>query len=93
MCIRDRDGCIDKRLSLAAGVYTLQDVLDLVHKDFPELNGKVPAGNPGVRGVTADELFSFNNDETKKVLGFKFIDFQKSAHDSIAQILDAERRS
>lgn len=86
-----KEECIGKRLSLVENVFTLQDILDLIHTDFPDLSGNVPVRAPVSNEKMPKELFGFNNDESKKILGFKFYDFKTSVHDSIKQILDAQK--
>lgn len=88
-----KDECIGKRLSLTSGTFSIQRILNVIHKDFPELNGKVPVGAPDLVEESADDIFDFSNEETKKALGFEFIDFKTSVDDSTRQILDAERKN
>ena len=78
MCIRD-------------SMYTVQDILDYIHKNFPELAKIVQVGKPGSRDEALKNSFKFNNDETKKVLGFQFIPLETTLHDSLKQIDDAKK--
>lgn len=80
----------NKRLLLNAGRVCGQDVLDVLNEDFPELKGKIPVGEKGAGKAIAESLCKIVNDDTKKILGFQFIDLKTSVDDTVQQILDVK---
>ncbi|CAK7902498.1 putative NADPH-dependent methylglyoxal reductase Grp2p [[Candida] anglica] len=76
-----------KRLILHTDRFSSQGVLDILNENFPALKGKLPVGKPGTSKEDTDKLATINNDFTRKVLGFKFIDFKKCIVDSVEQVL------
>jgi NADPH-dependent methylglyoxal reductase len=80
-----------KRLVLASGRFVFQDVLDIIHKDFPEKAKakQLPVGNPGSSKEVIANAAKLNFAETDRVLGFKYIDFETCVVDSVKQIFDA----
>ncbi|KAG5419852.1 GRE2 [Candida metapsilosis] len=80
----------NERLILVAGSFTEQSIVDLINKKFPQLD--LPKGKPGSDAqVIKENLATVDNSKTKEILGFKFIDLDKSVTDSVQQILDAKK--
>lgn len=73
------------RLLLSEDFFAAQDILDVIHKHFPEI--KVPVGKPGTGKDLRAENNKLDNSKTKKLLGFKFIDLEACIVDSINQLL------
>lgn len=82
-----------QRLLLWEEGFTSQEVYDIIHKHFSELNGKIPKGTPGsgVKPIGLDSTTPIDNTKTRKLLGFPFINLEKSVVDSIAQVLRANK--
>ncbi|CAD1813522.1 putative NADPH-dependent methylglyoxal reductase GRP2 [Candida parapsilosis] len=79
-----------QRLILAAGTFTEQSIVDLINAKFPNLN--LPKGEPGADlKIKKEGLASVDNSKTKEILGYEFIDLDKSVTDSVQQILDAKK--
>lgn len=81
---------IGKRLSMVSGMFSSQGVLDIVNEDFPQLKGKIPVGKPGTDATLIAKHCTVINDETKKLLGFEFIDLKQCIDDTVKQILEYE---
>ena len=50
--------------------------------------GKITEGDPASENETLDNMMSFNNDKTKKLLGFDFIPLRKSIDDTVNQLFE-----
>lgn len=83
---------VGQRLLLWEEGFTSQEVLDIIHKHFPELNDKLPKGTPGsgVKPVGIDDKTAIDNAKTRKLLG-SFINLEKSVVDTVAQVLRANK--
>lgn len=86
-----KEEAIGQRLILHGGKFAYQDIADILNEDFICLKGKIPVGKPqtGVLGV-GEQGCVVDNSNTKKILGFEFIDLRKTIHDTAAQILRHE---
>lgn len=82
-----RDDIKGQRLLLANGNFSAQDIIDQLNEDFDVLRGKIPVGEPQSGAQHKPITCSINNDKTKKALGFEFISFKKTIHDTAEQIL------
>lgn len=88
-----KDNTVGKRLGLSDGKFDTQDIADILNKDFPQLKNKIAAGDkPGQGAHVTNANSTFDNSKTKELLGFKFIDLEKTIHDTAAQILKKEGR-
>lgn len=72
------------RLLMSEEFFAAQDILDILHKHYPDI--KVPVGKPGSGKEVLAQSNKIDNSKTKKLLGFKFIDLEKSIVDSIDQL-------
>ena len=82
------ENTVGKRLGLASEKFDCQDIVDVLNKDFPQLVGKIPVGDEPGNGASVTKPNSkFDTSRTREILGFKFITFEKSIHDTAAQIL------
>ncbi|RCK67830.1 putative NADPH-dependent methylglyoxal reductase GRP2 [Candida viswanathii] len=74
-----------KRLLLVEEMYNGQGLLNVINKNFPELN--LPKGDPSKAKMENPD--KWNSDETKKILGFEYIGLEQSVVDSVKQILES----
>lgn len=79
-----------QRLFLTTGHFTQQDILDVLHEKFPKQSEKIPVGSPGSQKEDVEKRSKFNNDRTRKILGFTPIPVKKTIADSVEQILRVE---
>lgn len=85
------ENTVGQRLGLADGKFDAQDIADILNENFPQLKNKIATGDkPGQGAHVTDVNSTFDNSKTKEILGFKFIDLQKTIHDTAAQILKKE---
>lgn len=77
-----------KRLLVSEGRFVPQQIVDYINKDFPQLKGKITAGNPG-QYPDFNALSKIDNSKTREILGFDFINLETTVKDSVQQILDA----
>lgn len=89
----ESEDTINKRLYLTNGHFSTQMMLDIVNKNFPELKGKIPIGNPGTGSQDILTLAKMSNDATRQILNFDFNSLEKVVADTVAQILDARKRT
>lgn len=81
-----KEDAIGQRLLLAAGPVTTEKILNIIKKDFSQI--ELPTLNESEK-PDWDKIESIiNNDKTKKILGFKFIDLEKSVDDTVSQIVN-----
>ncbi|CCC66898.1 hypothetical protein NCAS_0A03400 [Naumovozyma castellii] len=80
--------CAGERLSLSTSMFCTQSILNVINEDFPQLKGKITEGDPASENETLDNMMSFNNDKTKKLLGFDFIPLRKSIDDTVNQLFE-----
>ncbi|CCC69823.1 hypothetical protein NCAS_0D02420 [Naumovozyma castellii] len=85
-----KDECAGERLSLYGGMFSTQDFLDIINEDFPQLKGKIPVGKPGTGKDVIENSYKINNERTKKLLGFEFINKRDCVDASVQQILETE---
>lgn len=89
----ENDNVINKRLFMINDRFSTQMMLDILNKNFPELQGKIPVGNPGSGPDDISTLSKFNNDETRKLLEFKFISLEDSVTDTVSQIFKVKNKT
>lgn len=89
----ESEDTINKRLYLTNGHFSTQMMLDIMNKNFPELKGKIPIGNPGTGSQDILTLAKMSNDATRQILDFDFNSLEKVVVDTVAQILDARKRT
>lgn len=77
----------NERLILNAGRFAGQDLLDVVHAEFPQL-GRIPKGEPGTGSKVP--FCKIDNSRTLRLLGWDLIGLRQSVRDSIQQIIDAK---
>lgn len=85
----ENDELAGKRLFPTNGAFIGQSVLDVIHKNFPELDGQVGKGNSeGVEKFIADYLPLYDISKTHEITGIReFITFEQTIKDSASQIL------
>ncbi|KAI9736802.1 MAG: methylglyoxal reductase (NADPH-dependent) gre2 [Claussenomyces sp. TS43310] len=78
-----------QRYFCTAGRYSYQQICDIIRKDFPELREVTPKGNPGepISGV-----FEVDNTKIREQLGIKFRTLEESIHDTVAELLAAQKK-
>lgn len=76
-----------KRLLLANTKFSLQDIVDVINKNFPELNGKITKGIPGNGSSAVENIATLDNSESKRLLNFEFRPFEETVCDTVSQIL------
>ncbi|KAL1895829.1 methylglyoxal reductase (NADPH-dependent) gre2 [Ceratocystis pirilliformis] len=80
-----------QRLFTTAGYYSNQKIAKIVYDNFPEKRHLLP--NPEAAGEksTAD-LFKFNNEKTKQILGFEWTPLEKTIKDLAQSLIDLESK-
>ncbi|CEP63349.1 SDR family oxidoreductase LALA0_S08e00386g [Lachancea lanzarotensis] len=79
-----------QRLGVNSGQFNSKDLSEILSQNFPQLKGKLPKTTD--EGANKTEPYAkFDTSKTKKILGFEFINLEKSVCDTAKQILDAEK--
>lgn len=73
-----------KRLYMTNGKFSVQMMLDAVHKNFPGLS--IPKGKPGHGEQDVAHMAETINEKTRELLQFDFIPFEKVIVDTVQQI-------
>lgn len=82
----EKDDAKNERLFLSSNKFTMQVALDIVRKNFPELRQQLPIGEAG-QDLNKFVTTTVDNSKTRSILGFELIDLEKSATDTVAQVL------
>ncbi|CAX43882.1 oxidoreductase, putative [Candida dubliniensis CD36] len=81
----------NKRLLLIQDFYNDQKLLNIINKNFPQLN--LPKGEFIKGEINKSNLKnSWNTIKTKTIFGDKYIEIEKSVIDSVNQILEAKNK-
>lgn len=75
-----------KRLFMNNDTFSIQMIIDVIHKRFPEY--KIPKGTPGSGEQDIATLGKKVNSKTREVLGFEFVAFEEMIVDIVSQIRD-----
>ncbi|CUM57092.1 unnamed protein product [Debaryomyces tyrocola] len=86
----ENDKITNERLLVSAGSFDNQDIIDIIHKNFPQLAEKLPKGNTD--GGDTTNLMKLDTKRTRELLRFEYISLEKIIVDSVKQILDAQKK-
>lgn len=78
----------DARLLISECSFAAQDILDILNQHYKQLKGKLPVGKPGSKPA---ELWKIDNSNTRRLLGFEFIQLKQSVVDSVDQLFRARK--
>lgn len=89
----EKEEAKNERLFLVSDYFTSQTILDVLHSKFPKQTENVPVGTPGSdKEDIKTKITRFNNDKTRKILGFQLITPEQTIADSAEQILKVEAK-
>lgn len=71
-----------KRIFVTSGYYSNQEIVDVIRKNFPEYEDRLPAEDYAGAGIPK-EYFKIDNSRAKKLLGGEFTPFEKSITDLV----------
>ena len=83
----EKDSAKNQRLVMTAGDFSGQEIADIIHKNFAEASKDVPVGKPGTGPQLRTNMSKSNFSKTENILGFKYIDLEKSVIDSVQQVI------
>jgi nucleoside-diphosphate-sugar epimerase len=88
----ENQGVSNKRVLIARGNWSYQQVADILHERFPELKDRVPRGTPG-QAWPAGGVYGVDNSLSTEVLGLKYQrTLEDIAVDMANVLLDAEKK-
>lgn len=79
-----------QRLFMTTSHFTQQDILDVLHKKFPEQSKNIPVGKPGSQKEDVGKRSILVNEKTRKILGFSLMPVEQTIADSVEQIYKVE---
>ena len=75
------------RLFATAGRYAHRQAIDVVRKEFPEYEDRLPSvDKKGGEALSLDATFKYDNQETLDILNIDWISFEKSTSDLIKSL-------
>ena len=80
-----------KRWFITPGYFQGQEVLDVIYKHFPELNGKIASGTPLAEEQIEQDLLTYAQVDTSvtvKESGLKYTDFETCIVDTVNSLLE-----
>ena len=75
-----------KRFFATAGYFSNKQIVDIIRKNFPEYNDKLPAENAKGGDYPEGGIFKINNKRIQEILGLKFISFEQSVVDTVKSL-------
>lgn len=81
-----------KRLLLANTKFALQDIVDSINTNFPDLRGKIPSGLVGNGREVVKHIATLDNSSSRELLSFEFIPFDETVKDTVSQLLKKSSR-
>ncbi len=84
-----REEAIGQRWLPISGKWVLQNSLDLIHKNFPELTDKIAKGQPGKGFELIQSMAGYDVSKTIQQSGItEFVSIEQSTIDAVRQVLD-----
>ena len=83
----EKNETVGQRLLLANAPFSSAGILDIIEKDFPNLKSELPKLDKSKSPKFEETESVVNNEKTRRILGFKFIDLKKSVDDTIKQLV------
>ena len=82
-------GAANKRFIITNGPFQYQQICNLVREKFPQLQDRVPLGNPD---EPLPEFYRLNHERATKELGIKWISFEDTFKDAVDNLLALEKK-
>jgi len=79
----ERPEAAGKRFFITAGSHRNSDIADIIKKNFPDLQGKLP---DKYERDPAEDPFKFDNSRSKEVLGIEYTSLEKSITDLVKSL-------
>ncbi|KAF2091590.1 putative cinnamoyl-CoA reductase [Saccharata proteae CBS 121410] len=81
------DGAAGQRYFITSGVYSNQQVCDIIRKNFPQLAERVPEGTPG---APLADFWRTDTGKAERELGIEFTPLEKTIVDTVNNLLELE---
>ncbi|KAG2734929.1 hypothetical protein G9P44_001143 [Scheffersomyces stipitis] len=85
----ENDEAKGKRIITYSGRFHSQTILNIIRDNFADLRDKLPVGIPSNGDVS--ESVAWDDQKSKKILGFEFIDIEKTVIDTVNQLIRANK--
>lgn len=76
----------NKRFFITAGYFSNKELVEIVRKNFPELEGELPGKEVKGGDYPKEGLYKYNNSRTVEVLGIKFRTLEESIVDLVKSL-------
>ncbi|KAK6456379.1 protein induced by osmotic stress [Scheffersomyces xylosifermentans] len=83
----EKDEAKGQRIITVSGKFNSQLILNIIRKNFPELQERLPIGNP--EDIDLSNIPNLKNTKSRELLGIDYIDFETSVNDAIEQVIKA----
>jgi nucleoside-diphosphate-sugar epimerase len=80
------DEAADKRFFITAGYFSNKEVCEIIRRNFPEYEKKLPGKDVKGGDYPKGGVYKFNNSRTVKVLGIKFRSLEESVVDTVKSL-------
>ncbi|SMN22855.1 similar to Saccharomyces cerevisiae YOL151W GRE2 3-methylbutanal reductase and NADPH-dependent methylglyoxal reductase (D-lactaldehyde dehydrogenase) [Maudiozyma saulgeensis] len=88
----EEENLANERLFVTSGAFDVQDILNYLNADFPQLEGKIPIGSPDKAVEHHPPGAVVDNKKTRELLGFQLRTLKDCIDDTTIQVLKHEGR-
>lgn len=88
----EQDNLVEKRVFVTSGAFAIQDILNHLNADFPQLKGKIPVGTPSEAIEKNPPGAVVENKKTRELLGFQLRSLKDCVDDVTNQVLRYESK-
>ncbi|KAI9820201.1 MAG: methylglyoxal reductase (NADPH-dependent) gre2 [Pycnora praestabilis] len=79
-------GAANKRFFITAGYFSNKEIADIIRKNFPDLESKLPTQSTKGGEYPEDGIYKYDNSSVTEVLGIKFSSLEKSVVDTVKSL-------
>jgi nucleoside-diphosphate-sugar epimerase len=83
-------GVGNRRYLITVGSHGNQEICDIMRKEFPQLDQKIPLGHPGKHSLP-EGFFKIDNRASREVLGITYRPFAETIADTARSLLEVEK--
>lgn len=77
---------------LCTGNFTYRQFVDALREKIPEIQDRVPVGNPGT-GAVPSTVYTIDNTKSQKILGIQYHTLEDTVVDAARSLLELEGKS
>ncbi|KIW64252.1 hypothetical protein PV04_09199 [Phialophora macrospora] len=84
-------GVGNRRYLISVGSNGNQEICDIMRKEFPQLDQKIPLGHPGQHSLP-EGFFKIDNRASREILGITYRPFAETIADTARNLLELEKK-